>query len=124
MASDEGILSAVDAMTGKVVWSKRAGGTWAASPVYAAGKIYFFDIEGKGYVLKPGDEYTELAVNKLDAGCMASPAVVEGALIVRTKQAVYRIGEITLVTKPQLGLYFLVTKPQLGNVMCEQTLYG
>ncbi len=52
MVSDEGILSAVDAMTARSVWSKRAGGTWAASPVYAAGKLYFFDIEGKGYVLK------------------------------------------------------------------------
>ena len=93
MVSDEGILSCVDALTGKLVWSKRAGGTWASSPVYAAGKIYFFDIEGKSYVLNPGDKYDEVAENKLDAGCMASPAVVEGALIVRTKQAVYRIGE-------------------------------
>lgn len=93
MASDDGILTCVNAMDGKALWNKRAGGTWASSPVYAAGKIYFFDIEGTGWVLKPGDKYEELAENKLDAGCMASPAVVEGALIVRTKQAVYRIQE-------------------------------
>ena len=93
MASDDKILSCVDALTGKVIWSKRTEGTYAASPVYAAGKIYFSDIEGRSYVLKPGDEFTQLAENKLDAGCMASPAVVEGALIVRTKQAVYRIQE-------------------------------
>ncbi len=93
MATDDGILSAVNALDGSVLWTKRVGGTFASSPVYAAGKIYFSDIEGKSYVLKPGAEYELLAENKLDAGCMASPAVVEGALIVRTKLAVYRIGK-------------------------------
>ncbi len=73
--------------------TQRVGGTYAASPVYAGGKIYFFDIEGKGIVITPGDKYQEVAVNKLEAGCMASPAVVEGALIIRTKQALYRVQE-------------------------------
>ncbi|MGC4003108.1 MAG: hypothetical protein QM811_08215 [Pirellulales bacterium] len=99
MVGDDGILTCVDALSGKPLWNERVGGTWAASPVFAAGLLYFFDIEEKGkqggrcFVITPGDKYQEVALNKLDAGCMASPAVVEGSLIVRTKQALYRIGK-------------------------------
>ncbi|MDX1965080.1 MAG: PQQ-binding-like beta-propeller repeat protein [Pirellulales bacterium] len=93
MAGDDGILTCVNALNGEVVWTKRVGGKFSASPVSAAGKIYFSDMEGQTYVLEPGDQYQELAVNTLSAGCMASPAVVEGGLILRTKEAVYRVGK-------------------------------
>jgi outer membrane protein assembly factor BamB len=86
-----GIMSAIRADTGQSVWTKRHGGNITASPVYADGKIYFFDEEGTAPVLAPGNEYKLLADNHLDDGCMASPAVVGHSLIVRTKKALYRI---------------------------------
>ena len=86
-----GIMSAIDAKAGQTVWTNRHGGNITASPVYADGKIYFFDEEGTAPVLEPGTEYKLLADNHLDDGCMASPAIVGHALIVRTKKALYRI---------------------------------
>lgn len=90
--NDQGIIAAIEAKTGDVVWQKRIQeAVFHSSPVYAAGKLYFCGEDGQTVVLAPGREYNELAINKLDDGCMASPAVIEGALILRTKKALYRI---------------------------------
>lgn len=91
MVSDDGIINTVDAASGKPLWSKRIGGRVAASPIYAAGRIYFCDQEGETTVIEPGRRYQELAKNVLDEGCMASPAVSDGALFLRTKTHLYRI---------------------------------
>jgi outer membrane protein assembly factor BamB len=93
MVNDQGIFSCVEAKTGKQVWSRRVGGNYTASPVYADGKLYFFSQEGECPVLAPGREFTLLAKNKLDEGCMASPAVVDNALLVRTRTDLYRIAK-------------------------------
>ncbi len=46
---------------------------------------------GRRPVLEPGREFKLVAENHLDAGCMASPAIVDHSLIVRTKKSLYRI---------------------------------
>jgi outer membrane protein assembly factor BamB len=91
VANDVGIMSAIDAKNGETVWTKRQGGNITASPVYADGKIYFFDEDGAAPVIEPGPQFKLLAENHLDAGCMASPAIVGNSLIVRTKTHLYRI---------------------------------
>ena len=48
---------------------------------------------GKTTVIRPGDTYEHVATNELEDGCMASPAVVGDALILRTRSALYRIEE-------------------------------
>jgi len=93
MVNDTGIFSCVDAKSGEQVWVKRLGGNYTASPVYADGKLYFFSQEGVCPVLKPDREFNLLATNQLDEGCMASPAVVENSLLVRTRTHLYRIGK-------------------------------
>ena len=91
MCHDDGVASCLDAGTGAVLWSKRIGGKHSASPLHAAGKIYFFDHEGEATVIEAASEYRELAKNKLDDGCLASPAVSDNALYVRTQTHLYRI---------------------------------
>ena len=93
MVSDSGIGSCIEAETGESVWQKRLGENDCASPIYADGRIYFFDEAGTAVVLAPGRKYDELARNKLDAGFMASPAVSGKSLILRTKTHLYRIAE-------------------------------
>lgn len=93
MVSDDGIASCVDADTGDVVWKKRLGGRYASSPIYADGRLYFFNQDGETAVLQPGREFELLATNTLDDGFMASPAVSDGALFLRTKSHLYRIEE-------------------------------
>ena len=91
MVNDVGIVSCVEAKTGTMVWQSRIGGTFSASPLYAAGRIYVFDEDGKATVLDAGREFKVLAENHLDNGFMASPAVAGDALFLRTSKDVYRI---------------------------------
>jgi outer membrane protein assembly factor BamB len=91
MVNDVGIASCLEAKTGTLVWQQRIGGTFSASPLYAGGRVYLFDEDGKTTVLAAGREFKVLAENQLDNGFMASPAVVGDALILRTTKDVYRI---------------------------------
>jgi outer membrane protein assembly factor BamB len=91
MVSDGGVATCLDTKTGEAVWTKRLGGNFSASPIAAAGRIYISDQDGKTFVFKPGREYEQLAANKLDDGCMASPAVSGKAIYLRTKTCLYRI---------------------------------
>ena len=70
---------------------QRLGGNYSASPLLAGGCLYFFSQAGRTTVLEPGRSYRELAVNQLDDGFMASPAVSGSALILRTTTHLYRI---------------------------------
>ena len=93
MVNDTGIVSAVEAKTGTSVWTSRVGGTYSASPISAAGRIYLFNEDGKATVIEAGREFKVLSESLLDEGFMASPAVVGDALILRTRTHLYRIEE-------------------------------
>ncbi len=94
MVSDDGIVCCLEVATGRELWKKRIGGHFVASPIYADGRLYFFDQEGTATVIKPGRSYELLATNALETGCMASPAVSGRALFLRTKTHLYRIESI------------------------------
>jgi outer membrane protein assembly factor BamB len=91
LISEGGILFCVDAQSGTVAWQQRVGGRFSASPLYADGKLYLFGEDGESVVGEPGKEWKKLAVNKLDDGCMATPAVAGKALFLRTRTHLYRI---------------------------------
>ena len=93
LISDSGFATCVDAKTGAEVWKERIGGSYSASPLYAEGRIYCCSEDGKTLVLKPGRKYIVLAENRLKDGFMASPAVSDKALFLRTKTHLYRIEE-------------------------------
>ena len=86
-----GVAACLEAKTGKELWKERLGGNYSASPIHAAGRIYFFDENGKSTVIEAAPKFRTLAVNRLDDGFMASPAVSGNALYLRTKKALYRI---------------------------------
>jgi outer membrane protein assembly factor BamB len=88
---DQGTALCLDAVTGKQIWQKRLGGNFSASPVYADEKIYLPNEDGVTTVLRPGRTCEVLATNQLDDGCMASPAVLDSALLLRTKTHLYRL---------------------------------
>jgi outer membrane protein assembly factor BamB len=91
MISDGGIAMCVEAKTGTIVWRARVGGTFSASPVSADGRVYLFSEEGKATVIAAAREYKVLASNQLDEGFMASPAIADRALFLRTVTHLYRI---------------------------------
>lgn len=90
-AAEESFITCLEAATGQTVWTERVPGKYAASPIYADGRLYLFSQEGTTLVLKPGRTLDVLATNTLANGCMASPAVSGKALFVRTKTHLHRI---------------------------------
>jgi outer membrane protein assembly factor BamB len=89
--NETGMLTCIDAKSGDFLWQERLGGSFWASPIYADGRLYFFDNDGATTVAEPGRAWKKLAVNHLDDGCMATPAVAGRSLFVRTKSHLYRI---------------------------------
>lgn len=90
--SDDGFLSCAEAATGAVRWKSRLGEGTLASPIVAAGRVYFFGREGKTVVVKPGPTFEPLAENKLEGTVIATPAVAGKSLFIRTDTHLYRIG--------------------------------
>ena len=98
-AAEENYVTCIDAATGQVVWTEGIGGKFAASPLYADGRLYFFDQKGTTTVLKPGRALEVLATNTLDGGFMASPAVAGKSFFLRTRTHLYRVESIPSETK-------------------------
>jgi outer membrane protein assembly factor BamB len=91
--SDTGVLTLADATSGQVVWQQRLGGNYSASPVLADGRIYFQSEEGMTTVIAPGREFRRLAINRLDGATLASMAVSQESVFLRTHTHLYRIAE-------------------------------
>ena len=88
-----GLITCLNAHTGKPHWVERIGGNYSASPTFSNGKIYFHSREGITTVLQAGKTFKVLAKNTLEGQHMASAAVDGNALILRTDKALYRIGD-------------------------------
>jgi len=91
MVSDRGVASCRDARTGKLIWKNRLGGSYSASPIFADGHLYFQNEQGDGVVIKPGKTFDVLARNSIGEPTLASYAVSDGALYVRSETHLYRI---------------------------------
>ena len=89
--SDTGVLSCVDAKTGQMLWQQRIGGNYSASPVFADGRLYFTSEEGVTTVLLPGPSPRVVATNRLEGSTLASMAVSNGSIFIRTDTSLYRI---------------------------------
>ncbi|MBY0457449.1 MAG: PQQ-like beta-propeller repeat protein [Gemmataceae bacterium] len=88
-----GAASCLDAKTGKSHWEERLDGEFSSSPVLSGGNVYFCNQIGKTFVVKADKTYTPVAENRLDGGFMASPAAVDGGLLLRTRTHLYLIGQ-------------------------------
>jgi len=91
LISDNGVATCLEATTGMQRWQERIGGSFSASPIYADGKIFLQSEEGDGIVLKPGPIYQEVARNPLRERTLASYAIGDGALFIRSEKRVTRL---------------------------------
>lgn len=90
MVSNGGVLSCLDAKSGDSLWQKRLGGKYAASPVFAGGNIFLCSESGETTVLQPPDQI--ISTNALEGEILATPAIFEDSLFIRTNSHLYRIG--------------------------------
>jgi outer membrane protein assembly factor BamB len=80
-----GILNVYNARTGATVYQQRIGqGTGASSSMIASGDhVYAINEDGEVYVIKVGEKYDEMAVNRMDEPVMATPAASGDTLFIR-----------------------------------------
>jgi len=91
--SDDGMVTCAEARTGQVLWQERLGGSCLASPLWADGRIYFFRQDARTAVVKAGRQFERLADNVLEGTLIATPAMDERSLYLRTDTHLYCIRE-------------------------------
>lgn len=89
LVSDGGVAASYDLTTGEKIWQQRLRGAFTSSLVAGDGKVYAISESGTVHILAASDEFEVLAEIALDERCLATPALVEGELILRTASQLY-----------------------------------
>ncbi len=94
LVKNGGMVSCFDAATGEVHYQGRldSRGPHYASPVAGDGKIYSASARGRVTVFEAGEALKVLARNDLGERIMATPALVDGKVYVRTEENLYAFG--------------------------------
>jgi hypothetical protein len=92
---DRGFLACYDAKTGKEYYKRRrldrGASAFTASPFAYNSKVFCLSEDGDTFVVQAGPEYKLLGKNSLNEMALATPAIVNGSLIIRTASKLYRI---------------------------------
>ncbi|MBN2415622.1 PQQ-binding-like beta-propeller repeat protein [bacterium] len=95
MVKNGGMVTCLDAGTGRLVYEDRlgAGGPYYASPVAGDGKIYAASRRGDVTVFEAGDLFRVLGGNQLGERIMATPAIVGNTLYIRTENHLFAFAQ-------------------------------
>jgi outer membrane protein assembly factor BamB len=91
-----GALTAFDAESGEMLWEQDFDATFTSSPSWAAGRVYLFSDEGKGWIIGPSreeDRVEVVAENDLGERCVTCPAFQDGRLYIRGEEHLFCIGK-------------------------------
>jgi outer membrane protein assembly factor BamB len=92
---NNGLFDAYELKTGKEVYRQRlplVGSGFSASPVAADGKIYLSNEDGEILVVSAGEKFSHISTNSMGELLMATPALSEGVMYVRSSQSLFAIG--------------------------------
>ena len=96
IATYNGVISAFDAKTGERKYQERllkdASSAFTSSPVANDGKIYIAGEDGQVIVFKAGPVFERITTNDMKATVLASPAISDGRLLIRTANQLVAIG--------------------------------
>ena len=91
-----GVLNVFDAKSGEKKYEARLAGAtsaFTASPIANDGKVYIASEDGQVFVLAAGPKYEVIAMNEMATPVLATPAISEGRLILRTQDQIMSIGK-------------------------------
>ncbi|MCM3880324.1 MAG: PQQ-binding-like beta-propeller repeat protein [Vicinamibacterales bacterium] len=93
--NNNGVISAYDAQTGKRAFRGRVGegGAFSSSPVGADGRLYIASEDGEVYVISATPDLKQLAKNDMKEVIMATPAISDGLIVLRTMGHLYGVGQ-------------------------------
>ncbi len=90
-----GIFDCYRLASGEEVYRQRIahhGSGFSASPVAADGRIYLLSEDGDIFVIRAGAQYELLSAIEIGEPIMASPAIANGLLLIRSQSHLYAIG--------------------------------
>ena len=93
--ANNGVFDAYNLKTGDEVYRQRLpeiGSGYSASPVAADGKIYLSNEDGEMLVVSAGTTFTHIATNSMGEPLMATPALSDGVMYVRSSRTLFAIG--------------------------------
>ncbi len=90
---DTGVFHVHDLKTGELIHSLRTQAAHSASPVASDGHLFVTSEDGEVLVYRAGREPELLARNAMGEPCLATPAIAQGTLFVRTMRHLFAIGE-------------------------------
>jgi outer membrane protein assembly factor BamB len=94
--ANNGVLDAYELRTGQELYRQRlgvVGSGFSASPVAADGRIYLSNEDGDMLVIAAGRRFEHVATNSMGELLMATPALADGVMYVRSADSVFAIGE-------------------------------
>jgi outer membrane protein assembly factor BamB len=92
--ANNGVLDAYNVRTGEELYRQRLpliGSGYSASPIAADDKIYLSNEDGEMLVLAAGPKYAHIATNSMGELLMATPALSEGVMYVRSSASLFAI---------------------------------
>lgn len=93
LLTSAGLLTCLDAQQGAKLWEHDLGVNCSASPTLAEGRVYVLTQAGTMVIVEDAAEYREVGRHELgEAGCGASPAFVDGAIVLRSAKRLWCIG--------------------------------
>jgi outer membrane protein assembly factor BamB len=93
--ANNGLLDAYNLKTGEEIYRQRlpqVGSGYSASPVAADGKLYLSSEDGDIVVIAAGDKFNLIATNPMGELLMATPALSEGVMYVRSASSLFAVG--------------------------------
>jgi outer membrane protein assembly factor BamB len=90
--SDAGIVSCLDAPTGKLHWRERVGGSYFSSPVRVGDRLYNVARDGRVVVLAASKSFAKLGESALGEPSHSTPAVSDGVMYLRTVRHLMALG--------------------------------
>jgi len=90
--SDSGVVTCLEASTGKMHWRERVGGNYFSSPVRVADRIYCVSRTGEALVLAASKDYKLLARVNLGEPSHSTPAIADGVMYLRTFSHLMALG--------------------------------
>jgi outer membrane protein assembly factor BamB len=92
LCNDQGLVTCLEAATGKQLWQERVDGSFSASPVCAGDRLYLVANDGTVHVLKAGAKFERLGGGVLGEATQSTPAIARGRMYLRTESHLICIG--------------------------------
>lgn len=91
IATSAGDIVCLDALTGEVLWEQEFDDGFNSSPILVGSRIYAIDLSGVVHIFDDANTYHAVADVEIGEAVYATPAFVDGCMIVRGEYNLYCI---------------------------------